>query len=122
MSATRRILVCEDDELIRAIMAEVLADHAFEPIQAASTEEALQLIDARDDLQAAFIDIDLGDRGGGYQVARRMREVRPGVQIVYTSGGPRGDFEQERVAGAPFVPKPYTPERVCHLLEERLAG
>jgi len=117
----RPILVAEDDELIRAIMCEVLLDHGFYPVEAASTPEALNVVDRRDDLCAAFIDIDLGDRGGGYEVARRMHEQRPGVKIVYTSGGPRGDFEHERVEGAIFVPKPYTPDRVCNLIAARLA-
>jgi CheY-like chemotaxis protein len=117
----RAILVAEDDELIRAIMCEVLLEHGFQPVEAASTPAALALVDGRDDLCAAFIDIDLGDRGGGYEVARRMHAQRPGVKIVYTSGGPRGDFESERVEGALFVPKPYTPDNVCDLIAARLA-
>ncbi len=117
----RNILIAEDDELIRAVMCEVLADHALSPISAASTAEALKLIDERDDLSAAFIDIDLGDRGGGYLVARHLRQRRPGVKIVYTSGGAHGDYERERVPGAEFVPKPYRPDSVCNLIAARIA-
>jgi CheY-like chemotaxis protein len=120
MEQGRTILVAEDDELIRAIMCEVMEDHGFIPAPAASTAEAIQLIETRDDLLAAFLDIDLGDRAGGYVVARHMRARRPGVKIVYTSGGARSDFEHERVADAIFVPKPYQPERVCTLLAERI--
>jgi CheY-like chemotaxis protein len=115
------ILVAEDDELIRAIICEVLADHGFRTAEASSTAGALRLVDERDDLSAAFIDIDLGDRGGGYLVARRVRERRPEMKIVYTSGGPHGDFERERVEGAEFVPKPYRPDSVCNLIARRLS-
>ncbi len=120
MDATRTILIAEDDELIRALMCEVMIDHGFRPAEAASTAGALRLIDERDDLRAAFIDIDLGDRGGGYLVARRIRERRPGVKIVYTSGGPHSDFEHERVEDAVFVPKPYRPDTVCDLIAARI--
>jgi len=119
MDDDRAILVAEDDELIRAIMCEVMEEHGFHPVQAASTDEALKLTE-RDDLCAAFIDIDLGDRGGGYRVARRMHEAHPGVQIVYTSGGARQDFEQERIDDSVFVQKPYTPDFVCELIASRL--
>ncbi len=121
MQCDRVILVAEDDELIRAVMCEVMRDHGFEPAEAANTAEALKLIDERADLRAAFIDIDLGDHGGGYLVARKMRDTRPGVKIVYTSGGPHGEFEHERVSDAEFVPKPYRPDTVCHLLAARMA-
>ncbi len=120
MHCDKAILVAEDDELIRAIMCEVLVEHGFQPTEAASTADALKIVDERTDLRVAFIDIDLGDHGGGYQVARHVHETLPGVKIVYTSGGPRGDFERERVDGALFVPKPYTPDRVCDLIEARL--
>jgi DNA-binding LytR/AlgR family response regulator len=105
MDVDRIILVAEDDELIRAIMC-------------ASTAEALALVNRHSEFCAAFIDIDLGDRGGGYEVARKVHETLPGVKIVYTSGGPQGDFEHERVQDALFVPKPYTPDRVCALFAE----
>lgn len=114
------ILVAEDDELIRQIICEVLVEHGFDPTQAASTAEALQMIEQRPDLSAAFIDIDLGDRGGGYQVARKVRETLPEVKIIYTSGGARGDYENERVEDALFVQKPYLPDRVCDLIADRL--
>lgn len=116
MDEDRAILVAEDDALIREIMCEVLSDHGFRPAPVATTEEALSFLDRGQPLRAAFLDIDLGDRGGGYQVARKLCQTHPGVQIVYTSGGARADYERERVAGARFVQKPYLPDEVCTIL------
>lgn len=120
MQADRTVLVAEDDELIRAIMCEVLIDYGFTPAPAANAEEAIRVIEQRDDLRAAFIDIDLPERGAGYVVARRMLDLRPGVKIVFTSGGARADYERQHVEGSEFVQKPYMPERVCDLIAERL--
>lgn len=114
------VLVAEDDELIRAVMCDFLSDRGFVPAPAANTAEALKLVDERPDIQAAFIDIDLADRGGGYLVARRMRERRPDVKIVYTSGDAQGEFANQRVDDADFVPKPYRPDCVCSLIAGRV--
>lgn len=110
------ILVAEDDELIREIMCEVLEDHGLRPAPASSTAEALRLLEEPRSFAAAFLDIDLGDRGGGYTVARRLRETHPQARIVYTSGGSRLDYEREHVDGAVFVQKPYLPDRVVRTL------
>jgi two-component system, response regulator PdtaR len=116
------VLVAEDDELIRAVMCELLSDHGFVPAPAASTAEALRLVDERPDLAAAFIDIDLADHGGGYLVARRARERMPEMKIVYTSGAPQAELARERVDDADFVPKPYRPDRVCSLIAGRFGA
>lgn len=121
MHEVRAILVAEDNELIRLVMCEVLIDRGFRPVSAATTEEALTLIDAKPDLCAAFLDIDLPEPGGGYRVARRLHQVSPHVKIIYTSGGARSDFEAQRVEDAVFVPKPYRPDTVCDLIAQRMS-
>ena len=52
--------------------------------------------------------------------AAHARETRPDLFVVYTSGGARDDFQQERVPGSLFLPKPYLPSQVCHLLRATL--
>jgi CheY-like chemotaxis protein len=124
MSERQTVLVVEDDPLIREIMHDVLEDEGFHALCADSTRDAIATMEHEDgdDISAIFADIDLGDPGGGYEVARCARRIKPDIKIIYTSGGAREDFVRERVANAVFVAKPYHPSQVCHLLKRQLAG
>jgi CheY-like chemotaxis protein len=124
MNDRQTVLIVEDDPLIREVMHDVLEDEGFQALCADSTQDAIQTMehDNGDDISAIFADIDLGDRGGGYEVARRARLIKPDIKIIYTSGGAREDFARERVEDAVFVQKPYLPSQVCMLLRSKLAG
>jgi CheY-like chemotaxis protein len=114
------ILVVEDDPLIREVICETLADAHFHVLDADNSAHAHEVLDSPAAIDAAFIDIDLGGPETGYDVARHARETRPGLVVVYTSGGAREEFERERAPGSLFLPKPYLPSQVAHLLRATL--
>jgi DNA-binding response OmpR family regulator len=114
------VLVVEDDPMIREIVCETLSEAHFKVMDADTTAHAREVLDTPAEIAAAFVDVDLGDREGGYAVARHARETRPDLLIVYTSGGARDDFELQRVPGSLFLPKPYLPSQVAHLLRATL--
>jgi CheY-like chemotaxis protein len=122
MSTQRTILVVEDNAVIRDIIQEMLEEEGFITLGADSTKSAIETLAVANDIDAVFADIDLGDRGGGYEVARQARGRRPNVEIIYTSGGAREDFARERVEHASFVQKPYLPSQVCSLFKAKLAS
>ena len=45
----------------------------------------------------------------GAALARRVRQMRPGLPIIYTSGRQSKIEHLEPVDGSMFVPKPYNP-------------
>ncbi len=53
----------------------------------------------------------------GGALARRARELRPGLPVMYTSGRPSAIQQLQPVEGAMFVPKPYDPFNVGPLLD-----
>lgn len=112
------VLVVEDDELIREIVCDVLEDPEFDVLSVGSTQSAINALESCADIVAAFVDVDLGDRGGGYVVARHARLLHPEMPVIYTSGGGRSDHAAERVAGSVFVPKPYAPSRVLQMIQD----
>ena len=124
MNERLKILVVEDDPLIREVMHDVLEDEGFEAVCAESTDGAIATLEQNQggEIIALFADIDLGDRGGGYEVARHARRVKPDIKVIYTSGGAREDFASQRVEDATFVQKPYLPTQVCSLLRNKIAG
>jgi DNA-binding NtrC family response regulator len=114
------ILVVEDDDLIRECVCDTLADADFLVLAAPSATEAFNLLDAPGPIDAAFVDVDLRDWADGWMVARHARERRPGITVIYTSGGGQPRFEMERVEPCVFIPKPYLPSRVCGLISRML--
>jgi CheY-like chemotaxis protein len=121
MTTRPTVLVVEDDALIREVMQAVLQDEGFDAVSAEDVQQAVAALENTKQVDLVFADIDLGDRGGGYEVARCARRRRPDVKIVYTSGGAREDLQHERVEGASFVPKPYLPTAVCAMLKKALS-
>ncbi|MEO6378344.1 MAG: response regulator [Caulobacteraceae bacterium] len=114
------MLVVEDDPIIREVMCEILEDANFQVVGRESTESAVKVLDSGEPIDAAFLDIDLGDRGGGFKVAQHARQVRPDLVVVYTSGGGQPTYAEERVEDSVFVQKPYLPSQICALLKQRL--
>ncbi len=116
------VLVVEDEPIIREIVCEVLEEAGFAVLSAPSAETAVALLERGPPVLAAFLDIDLGDLGGGYGVGRQVRRVCPGAAVIYTSGGPQENFRRERVADSLFVPKPYRPAEIVSLVQALVFG
>ena len=58
--------------------------------------------------------------GGGF-LARRARELHPGLPVMYTSGRRSTTECLDPVEGSMFIPKPYDPFRIGQLLEYLVA-
>jgi DNA-binding response OmpR family regulator len=113
-----RILVVEDEPLIRMIAVEALLDAGFEVGEAANAAEAMAHLDRGDvRFDAAIIDIGLPDRPGDL-LAQDIRAVWPDLPIVIASG--RGDaqiadrFSADRRVR--ILGKPYHNEALCDAL------
>src|ERR1700733_10519633 len=76
MSAQRPILIVEDDETLRELVAEHLADgHDFTVVTAATLEEADQAIDNKDArFDAVILDIGMPDGDGRDYCAKLRRQ------------------------------------------------
>ena len=76
MDATRRLLLVEDDPLLRMTLAEVLTEAGFTVVEAADAESALRLVASRDDLDLLLTDINLPG-ADGFALASAARRLRP---------------------------------------------
>jgi DNA-binding NtrC family response regulator len=113
---TRRILVVEDEALICVETADTLEHQGFEVHIALSAEDALRRLRGGLPIDILFTDINLAGPMSGETLALLARELLPKVVVVYTSG--TVDTVAHGVRGSSFVPKPYNPDRVGHMLAE----
>lgn len=118
----KRVLVVEDEELIRLILVEVLADEGFHVVESSTGDEAVRLIDSPDDFQAVITDVHMPGTRDGLAVGRHARGRHPHIPIVYVTGRPdvlssAGPLGPEDA----LVRKPYAPSDVLTALRRLLA-
>ncbi|MBI5169297.1 MAG: response regulator [Candidatus Eisenbacteria bacterium] len=105
-----RVLVVEDDDMVRPITVAMLERLGYRTLAAASGEDALRL--CRDPGQV--VDLLLSDvvmRGmNGPELASEFRRVRPGTPVLFVTGYTHDSATIERLSagGAPYLPKPFS--------------
>ena len=109
---TETILIVEDEAALLQLNAEVLRSVGYRVLCAANGSEALNvaaLHPGRIDL--LLTDVVMPDLSG-HEVAQRMREIRPGIPALYTSGYTRDDILRRGVMddAVGFLQKPFTRE------------
>ena len=114
--STRRVLVAEDEALIRLDIVETLRDHGFEVIaEAADGEEAIaRAEELKPDL--VVMDIKMPNMDG-ITAAKRMAELKIPV-VLLTAFSQKELVEQAAEAGAmAYVVKPFTPTDLIPAVE-----
>jgi len=107
MDATHRLLLVEDDPLLRMTLAEALTEAGFTVVEAEDAESAIGLVASRDDFDLLLTDINLPG-ADGFALASAARRLRPGLPVVYASGRLSEADPQRALPGAPFLAKPFT--------------
>jgi CheY-like chemotaxis protein len=109
-----RILVVDDEVLIRMLVVDTLAQGGFGAEQAGSFHEALSKIQSvGDKLAAAIVDLGLPDRPGEALVAE-IRAFRSSLPIILATGYASEDVRQRFAQDAMLqvVGKPFDPEEL----------
>jgi two-component system, cell cycle sensor histidine kinase and response regulator CckA len=117
------ILVVEDDDALRHLIARVLNRCGFDVVITADAEEALSHVsDQTRKLDLLLTDIVLPGGMRGDVLARRALELRPGLRVLHMSGYAQDAIVHEgRLdAGIDFVAKPFTPETLTTAIREVL--
>ncbi|MDR3463800.1 MAG: response regulator [Beijerinckiaceae bacterium] len=101
-SVSARILVVEDDPLIRFSIAEALRDLGVTVAEAASADEAWQYLTTGGSVDLVFTDHRMPGSMTGAQLAARIRQHDPALGVVVTSA----NFD-DRGWSEPVLRKPY---------------
>ncbi len=106
-----RVLVVEDEFLIRMTLAEALGDEGFEVIEAETADAALPLLHADPAIRLLLTDIQLPGVLNGRSLAKKAREHLPTLPIIYMTGRP--DPTDAATPLDVFIAKPYTLNDIC---------
>ena len=110
-----RVLFVEDEFFIREWIAQSLAEQGFAVDSVTNAADALSHI-TRAPIDVLLTDINLPGGMDGAALARRARELRPDVAVIYASARAALLKHEARVPGSVVLPKPYEPAAVGRLV------
>jgi CheY-like chemotaxis protein len=114
-----KILIVEDDPLIREMAVEALLDEGYEVIEAENGEQALDRCgDSKADV--LFTDIRLPGEITGWDVAEKCRLENPAMPVIYATGF--SHIKPRRVPGSVWFQKPYRPEQIVAAIRTLTSG
>ena len=90
------MLVVEDEPTVRSLAESILEDIGYVTLSAGDAREALVLLQADDPVDLLFTDINMPDGPDGVELARSAVELRPGLRVLYTTGGAMTDGMKAR--------------------------
>ncbi len=117
------ILFVEDEPQLRRVLARFLEGAGYRVIDAADGEAALRLFESSGAIDVLMTDVSLPGMGGR-ELADRVRQLRPGMPVVFMSGYSEDALMREQVeAGrAHFIAKPFAlpalEKRVREILDQ----
>ena len=116
MKGTETILLAEDEPLILTMVSRNLRDQGYRVLESTNGEEALRVAEehASEHIDVLVTDIVM-PRMGGLELAERIRTVRDGLKVVFTSGyTDKAIFSSgEQEPGVAFLLKPFLPEELA---------
>jgi PAS domain S-box-containing protein len=85
-SLGKKVLVVDDEPIIRMLIVEVLTDLGYEPLEAHDGPSALKVIDGNTKLDLLITDVGLPSGMNGRQVADAARAKQPDLKILFVTG------------------------------------
>jgi len=117
------ILLVEDDEQVRRMVKMTLIKFGYEVLDAANGAEALRLWGhRRNEVSLLLTDMIMPGGMSGIDLARQLRELKPSLKVVMSSGY-AADFFQPGGGlplGVKFLAKPYERNSLARTVREAL--
>jgi len=104
------VLLVEDAPLVRRAVTRMLSDLGYQVLAAADAEEALKIIEGAAQIDLLFTDVMLPGALDGNELGAVVRQLRPGIPVLCTSGYSevRAEDLGDRGRRFAFIAKPYT--------------
>lgn len=95
---------------------DIVEDAGLEPIFARNADEAILILESRDDVRIVFTDVRMPGSMDGIRLAGAVRDRWPPIKLVVVSGHMYSD--PQLPDGARFFRKPYSSEQIVATLRE----
>lgn len=114
------VLLVDDDEDVRRSTSRLLWDLGVNVVEAVDGEDAMRTVAAATAVDLVVTDVRM-PRMSGPDLARCIRELRPGLPVVFVTGY-ADDLMASDVDGSAVLSKPYDARRLAETLESTLGS
>jgi PAS domain S-box-containing protein len=106
---TEHILVVDDRPEVAEVARDILEDYGYRVTVAHSPIAALNILDEGGKVDMLFSDLIMPGNMNGVMLARAMRELRPKLKVLLTTGYAEASLERTDAGGSEFevLHKPY---------------
>jgi len=115
----KTVLLAEDDEIVRAVVARALEREGFLVLPAANAEEALAIWREGANITALITDVRMGDGPTGLELTERLLREAPALPVLIVSAY----LSRDPIAPGPnvaFLHKPFLTSQLIARLRELL--
>ena len=127
-SGKGRILVMDDEEIIRTVVCNMLEYLGYETVQACNGKEAVAIyrrgLEEGDKIHAIIMDLTIPGGMGGAEATRQLLKIDSEAKVIVSSGYSRDPVLDnfESFGFCNIVSKPYQLPDLSRVLSETLAG
>ena len=117
-----RVLLVEDEELMRSIIAQLLSAEGYEIIEAHAAEVALTIFE-KQKIDVAVLDLNLGHGGNGLDLLGRIRDLDPEVMgIILTAyASVESAVDALRKGAYDYLTKPFANDHLKAVVRNALS-
>jgi DNA-binding NtrC family response regulator len=80
------VMVIEADVLVRMAISERLRDCGYRVIEGVAAEDVWSVLNTDTPLHIVLVNARLPGSANGFELASQLRQTRPGVDVILTSG------------------------------------
>jgi CheY-like chemotaxis protein len=117
-----RVLIVEDESLVRMAVADSLEIAGFKVVEASSGDEAVSLLSrGGTQIDLVFTDVRMPGSVDGFALNAWIRRHLPGIPVILASGDiGKAHSRDELAPGQPFFQKPYSLDAVISRMKLEL--
>lgn len=115
------VLVVEDSAIIRMSAVDLVLSAGYEALEAGDADEAIRILEARDDIDLVFTDVQMPGTMDGIKLSHYIRDRWPPVKLIVASGAAIVE-ESMLPAGSRFFPKPYDDLTITEAMQRMLSS
>jgi CheY-like chemotaxis protein len=110
---TFSILVVEDEDDVRELVATSLRERGYSVLSVPNAEVALQILLEQVKFDLLFTDIIMPGIMDGYELADRAKELQPDLKVLYATGFSHISRREKIRLHGKLIQKPYRPDELA---------